>query len=638
MRALSSARPTPCGGARSWRAVVTAAPHVGSRAAGLVAPNSRPAVTALAGGGRAGGAARSDPRNGSSPSEVQLSLNAQLMGASPKATVELVEIWIDVFSAANVAAALGALAAHAHGPGLQGKRMAGALSGALPLLYAHVTEQTEAYGPRELAGVAFALAKLQCSSGPVWESLVRQAAATAEAFRAAEAARTLRALAVSRVRVPLLAELAYLLAGRVTAGAATLSPHQLADAAWALGKLSCAPEAEERDELLSAALDDLAPSVETVAARGQGGEGSAPAFSAFDLASIAWVYATVARDAPGVFAAVGAAAIPRLAEFRPKGMAMLLWGFASSGTPAEKLFAAAGDAVAADLGAYSPQSLSMVVWSFAKAGIKHEHLLARVVAHVEAAPGTLATSSPQALANLLWGLAQQRVAASPAFLSAAAAEFSERMRAFNAAELTMTAWAFATAGLREPSLYHTLWQEVMHRKAAHFSPDQMAQLVWVFATAERRAPHVFDMVARHVPQHLPRLSSRSLSRCAWAFATARYPAPQLMGALSNTLCARCPGGASSTELAITMWAVGTSGASLDRIAACVDRRLAAEPSSFKMRELWAIHRACTAQGRDPPAGLLVEMAARGVTDAQGAEGARTVDITWHAEPDEQYDF
>lgn len=536
---------------------------------------------------------------GPRPTQTQLNLNSQLLGASPKQIVELVDIWVDVFSPVNVVTALGGLAAHSKGRGLQGKRMAGHLADVLPILYGHIIRYGELYGPHELSSAAFALAKLQCSSGPVWEVLIREACLTANHFRPGEVAKLLRATVVARVDVPNIFDMLNAVTDTMTRRAAELHPHELADCIWAVTKLSKRSDDCIGDPVRSVYDIFTAQALELM-----------PRFTTFDLATVAWSYASAKHDAPTLFAAIAAASVPLINEFQPKGLSMLLWGFASRGVHEEALFAAAGGRVAATIEEYSVQSASMVIWSYAKVGHRHPQVVDRTLRYLACQPEKLGRARAQHLANLLWAAVRlHRREVPDEFLIAVKVEFTERAREFTAAELVMSIWAFAAAGLTEPRLYHAAWQEVMHRKVGSFTASQMSALVWAFASSRRTAPPLFSMVSRHVPQRLEELTTVNLTSCAWAFATLKYPAPEMMSAIANRVSRRSlAGDASATDLAVTMWAAGVSGANTERLFECVERRLESEPGRFKARELWGIHRAFTAKGQRPPESLLAVMA------------------------------
>ena len=68
------------------------------------------------------------------------------------------------------------------------------------------------------------------------------------------------------------------------------------------------------------------------------------------------------------------------------------------------------------------------------------------------------------------------------------------MSAFNVQQLSNTAWAFATAGHKEASLFAAL-ATAAERRMGVFNPQELANTAWAFATSGQRDVSLFAALA-----------------------------------------------------------------------------------------------------------------------------------------------
>jgi hypothetical protein len=75
------------------------------------------------------------------------------------------------------------------------------------------------------------------------------------------------------------------------------------------------------------------------------------------------------------------------------------------------------------------------------------------------------------------------------------------MGTFNAQDLAITAWAFATAAVRAQGLFAAL---VVHceQRMGTFNAQALANTVWAFVTAGVRPPGLFDALAVRCEQRM----------------------------------------------------------------------------------------------------------------------------------------
>ena len=162
--------------------------------------------------------------------------------------------------------------------------------------------------------------------------------------------------------------------------------------------------------------------------------------TACGLSNTAWAFATAGHEAPVLFDAVAADAIPKLGEFIPQNLSNTAWAFATAEHAASALFDALARESVAKAGAFRhPQDISNTAWAFAKAEHPAPALFDALA--VQAVP-MLGDFRPQALSNTTWAFATAEHAA-PALFDAVAGQAATRLRAVNP-QLSRTRRAFAS--------------------------------------------------------------------------------------------------------------------------------------------------------------------------------------------------
>ena len=135
-----------------------------------------------------------------------------------------------------------------------------------------------------------------------------------------------------------------------------------------------------------------------------------------------------------------------------------------------------------------------------------------------------------------------------------------RLGDFNAQGLSMTAWAFATAGHASPGVFDALAAEVVRRGLGDFNQQNLSNTAWAFAKANRAAPALFNVISAEVVQRgLGDFNAQGLVNTAWAFAKAGRAAPELFRAISAEAVRRRLGGFNEQNCSNTAWAFATMG-------------------------------------------------------------------------------
>jgi very-short-patch-repair endonuclease len=131
---------------------------------------------------------------------------------------------------------------------------------------------------------------------------------------------------------------------------------------------------------------------------------------------------------------------------------------------------------------------------------------------------------------------------------------------FNAQDLSNTAWAFATAGVRAPELFAVIAAHAQSRLAKlKFAAQGLSNTAWAFAKVDVRAPELFAAIAAHARPRLAEFNGQGLSNIAWAFATAGVPASELFTAIAAHARSRFAD-FNAQNLSNTAWAFATAGA------------------------------------------------------------------------------
>ena len=197
--------------------------------------------------------------------------------------------------------------------------------------------------------------------------------------------------------------------------------------------------------------------------------------------------------------------------------------------------------------------------------------------------------APRELANILWALAKFKLteATMPEVFDALAQACAAKAPAFNAQDVSNTAWAWATAGATSnPAGWDALATHAPS-KIESFDQRALSLTAWAFATSGVAAPQLFEAIAQVAPARMARdeFDAQGYANTAWAFATAGYTSSSTGGVspsspLFDAIAEYAPPHMDEfkpQELSATAWACGKHGCSLrlyDSIAAAAPRRIA----------------------------------------------------------------
>eukprot|EP00747_Dinoflagellata_sp_TGD_P152715 gnl/TRDRNA2_/TRDRNA2_177331_c8_seq4.p1 gnl/TRDRNA2_/TRDRNA2_177331_c8~~gnl/TRDRNA2_/TRDRNA2_177331_c8_seq4.p1 ORF type:complete len:519 (+),score=80.68 gnl/TRDRNA2_/TRDRNA2_177331_c8_seq4:77-1633(+) len=162
------------------------------------------------------------------------------------------------------------------------------------------------------------------------------------------------------------------------------------------------------------------------------------------------------------------------------------------------------------------------------------------------------------LAQVAYGAA---CSGSRALASALTQAVEEHVSKFSAKGLSITAWAFATAGQFDEALFEAL-AKATERRAGEVDAQGLANLVWAFARVGNSDKELFTALARAVEEKIDEFNVRTLANTAWAFATAGQYDEKLFSALARAAERRLSE-FTVLSLANTAWAFGRAGRQSD---------------------------------------------------------------------------
>jgi hypothetical protein len=125
------------------------------------------------------------------------------------------------------------------------------------------------------------------------------------------------------------------------------------------------------------------------------------------------------------------------------------------------------------------------------------------------------------------------------------------LRDFNAQELSITAWAFATAGHAPQALFGAISAEVARRGLGEFNAQSISNTAWAFAIVGDAPQALVDAISSElVRRGLCEFNAQDISTTAWAFAVLDPPSSdELFGsARFTTRCTQLETAFSPVEL------------------------------------------------------------------------------------------
>lgn len=159
----------------------------------------------------------------------------------------------------------------------------------------------------------------------------------------------------------------------------------------------------------------------------------------------------------------------------------------------------------------------MLVYAMARLrGWQDEELLFAVL---DASLKRIADFGPTDAAKLAWTLAKLQVTDRARELWAALSKEAAKKICSSGRfiDISMTAWAFAKAGMAERVLFGQLATAAM--ECTDLPPHTIANLVWAFAKSKNHNPPLFEMLAKRATENVQCFDRQSISNTVWAYAT-----------------------------------------------------------------------------------------------------------------------
>jgi len=108
----------------------------------------------------------------------------------------------------------------------------------------------------------------------------------------------------------------------------------------------------------------------------------------------------------------------------------------------------------------------------------------------------------------------------------------ERVKEFDGRGLSIILWAFATAGVEVPALFHAIESEAL-LKMNTFEVVELTNTVWSFALARIDAPALFRLIAQVALPKIKNFGSQNLANFIWAYSMVKIDAPLLFEAIKD---------------------------------------------------------------------------------------------------------
>lgn len=328
------------------------------------------------------------------------------------------------------------------------------------------SRQMDSFSPQGLANLAWAAAKGDPGSGsdPAFFHAIA-ASATRDSLRGfapQHLANLVWAFATSQVQDR---GLFSLVAKAMAAKGRGFTPQGLCNVAWAFASSSTPSNAE--GEPWQTISEESA--------------GRVAAFKMQELSSLLWACGKALHCDAALMRPAAAEVVGRLEDHglgtrgsaAPHELANLAWASAVLGLSPRLLSAIAGRAHEV-MPLFKPQELANLAWAYAKARVV-DHVLLRSIS--DAALPKLPSCTPQNMGNLLWALAICGTDGRQEFFSLAGKEFCRRLESSGTQDLSMVAWAFATAHTPAPWLFDAIAAEVRERIQS-FPPHELSNFAW----------------------------------------------------------------------------------------------------------------------------------------------------------------
>mmetsp|Transcript_28164 Transcript_28164/g.50840 ORF Transcript_28164/g.50840 Transcript_28164/m.50840 type:complete len:971 (-) Transcript_28164:50-2962(-) len=177
-----------------------------------------------------------------------------------------------------------------------------------------------------------------------------------------------------------------------------------------------------------------------------------------------------------------------------------------------------------------PRGLSMLVYAIARLRDWEDPLLTQAV--LDRSLLRIDDFGPTDSAKLAWVLAKLQIRDRGDLWAALSREAAKKIcNSGRFIDISMTAWAFAKAGVAERVLFGQLATAAM--ECEELPPHTIANLCWAFAKSKNHNPPLFDMLAKRSIETHREFDRQSVSNLVWAYATLDVCHEELFAVFAN---------------------------------------------------------------------------------------------------------
>jgi hypothetical protein len=225
------------------------------------------------------------------------------------------------------------------------------------------------------------------------------------------------------------------------------------------------------------------------------------------------------------------------------------------------------------------------------------------------AMATTGDFKPQAVANVLLGLATMGERADRELLEAMQRRATAMAGVFNPQDVANVLWALATMGeMVDRGLLETM-QRRATATAGGFNPQATSNVLWALATMGERADRaLLEAMQSRATAMAGEFNPQNVANLLWALATMGEKTDRvLLGAMQKRATATV-GGFKPQNVANVLWALATMGDKVDReLLEAIQRRATATAGDFKPQEVANVLWALATMGERADRGLLEAM-------------------------------
>lgn len=177
-----------------------------------------------------------------------------------------------------------------------------------------------------------------------------------------------------------------------------------------------------------------------------------------------------------------------------------------------------------------PRGLSMLAYALAR--IKDWEDPSMLQALLDKSLARIDDFGPTDAAKLAWVLAKLQIRERGDLWIALSKEAARKIcNSGRFIDISMTAWAFAKAGMAERVLFGQLASAAMD--CSDLPPHTIANLCWAFAKSKNHNPPLFDMLAKRAIESYSSFDRQSVSNLVWAYATLDVCHEELFAVFAN---------------------------------------------------------------------------------------------------------